>query len=184
MTKFWSDNYSYKNISPKIESSTHRRYVFIHNKNMRKVKDLISEYDIKNILDYGCGNSYSMNYIVDSSTSPVELTKYDPFVSQYSVRPENKFDLVVSHNVINVVEIEYVSKVLEDICEYANKIVLLKIYTKKENVSFYVKKVEELTNVKIKEFSISNYEENKSVFSEFHTEDESLVYMHLLLQKN
>jgi len=67
----------------------------------QEIKDLIKEFDVKCILDYGCGKG--VQYEGEQSLEVfwgVPVTKYDPAVPKYENVPEGVFDLVICSHVL------------------------------------------------------------------------------------
>lgn len=77
--------------------------------------------DIKTILDYGCGESSLKKWVEDAGITDREWTMYDPGVAEFSQRPEGKFDLVITTDVLEHVEEEHVDSVLDDLNEFAGR---------------------------------------------------------------
>jgi hypothetical protein len=119
MTQLWSNNYNRSN-------KTSNFYVFIGSNGRIRIKDLVDNYNISSILDYGCGYSNSVqNSFNLFNITNVELAKYDPFVPEYSSHPNTTFDLVICHNVLQWVEREFMNDVVQDIANTSNKLVLI-----------------------------------------------------------
>jgi hypothetical protein len=59
--------------------------------------------------------------------SNVELTKYDPFVPEYSAYPNTTFNLVVCYNVLQFVEPEFLNDVVQDVANLSNKLAIFNI---------------------------------------------------------
>jgi len=80
------------------------------------VMELLKEYpEIKTILDYGCGEGSLKKWISDAGIADIEWTQYDPGVAEFSARPEGKFDLVITTDVMEHVEECMLNDVLDDL---------------------------------------------------------------------
>ncbi len=64
------------------------------------------------VLDYGCGKGKLGNEL-KKVFNIVEVTNYDPFVSEYSKEPDGMFDIVACMDVMEHVEIQCVKNTLE-----------------------------------------------------------------------
>ncbi len=77
--------------------------------------------DIKTILDYGCGEGSLKKWVEDAGITDKEWTQYDPGVAEFSKRPEGKFDLVITTDVLEHVEEEHIDAVLDDLNNLTGK---------------------------------------------------------------
>lgn len=161
MVKLWSDGWDYNEVtkdrSPswKLYSRINDYKFILENGEERKLIDIINEYDVRSILDYGCGHSTSIRRILESNNrTDIKLVGYDPFIEGKDVRPEETFDMVMCHNVLGGIEKEYVAAVIEDVLNYSNKIVVIKIPTGKELIEFFSNHIREAKGQEIVESSI------------------------------
>jgi len=123
MPQLWSNNYVYAAKSPR-ESF----YVFLGSEGRIQTNDLINNNNITSILDYGCGNSNSIQYSCNHfNITDVQISKYDPFIPEYSIHPNTTFDLVVCHDVLQFVENLFLNDVVQDIANLTNKLALFNI---------------------------------------------------------
>lgn len=185
--KLWSDGWDYNDITDgypewwKVDSRNNKYTFYSIDGKERRLIDIINKYNIRSILDYGSGNSSSIRITLTScNRQDILLEEYDPFVPGKEIRPDKTFDLVVCHNVLGGIEKEYVSSVVDDLLNYSNKIVLIKIPTRKEWMEFFVNSVTKVKNKRVLEFSL--YEANEkldtSVFIKL-----SDFYIYFLLEK-
>ena len=91
------------------------------------IKEYITRHDIVTILDYGCGKGRK----IPEQWNAVRL--YDPGYQPYAKKPKTTFDLVISTDVLEHIETEYLDNVLEEIYGYAKKAVYLAISTVRAN---------------------------------------------------
>ena len=190
MSEFWSDGYDYNKIVEKYpatwkEYSRKNFYTFIHDGKKRNLLDVINEYDVRSILDYGCGHFTFPEMIVAKREPPITVAKYDPFVEEYKERPSGTYDLVISHNVLSWVENEYVEAVIRDHLDYANKAVLMRIPLLKEYSAHHMCIVVALKNIqcKVKEYSVSSFVDLKQIQPMADAMNHNMLYIHLLLEK-
>lgn len=90
--------------------------------------NLIKQYSIQTILDYGCGYA-TLNEVInnDDNFNYLKITNYDPAREEYSKLPNGKYDLIVCTDVLEHVEVEYIDPVLKNIRELASNIVLFSV---------------------------------------------------------
>jgi 2-polyprenyl-6-hydroxyphenyl methylase/3-demethylubiquinone-9 3-methyltransferase len=86
--------------------------------NANLIQNTFSQYKENiNILDYGGGNGVLENNLRDAGFARVET--YDPLSEQFSVRPERKFNLIVSFEVIE--HVPQPSATFEDIFSFLSE---------------------------------------------------------------
>lgn len=123
MTKLISDKYlalyqkAHKDTSGRYGATSSAKYPYVK-------KKVLDKYDVKTILDYGCGTGDLINKL---NNEGYECYGYDPAVIEYQYKPKAKFDLVVALDLLEHIEEEYVDNVLEDIKNYTNEIALFYI---------------------------------------------------------
>lgn len=186
MTKLWSDGFDYNEQVKHFPDwwkllSRNNRYYFVHDGKERNVIDVIREYRVDSILDYGCGNSRSIEISLAKSNIDISVERYDPFVEEWKDRPIKKFDLVVCHNVLGGVEREYAEDVIKDLYEYANKIVMIKIPAIRSR--FYVETINGLYGDQVKESSVTTLKEYRKIFPNAKDTDENMKYLYFLIEK-
>lgn len=86
------------------------------------VLNLAKSLHTRDILDYGCGKATL------AKSLPFPIQSYDPFLPEYSARP-NPADLVVCTDVMEHVEHEHVNSVLSDIFSLTKKVAFFQIAT-------------------------------------------------------
>jgi hypothetical protein len=183
--KLWSDGWDYNEVTKdrpsswKLYSRINDYRFFLENGKERRLIDIINEFDIKSILDYGCGNSTSIRRILQSSNKTnVKLYDYDPFVKGKDIRPNEMFDMVVCHNVLGGIEENYVPAVIEDLINYSKKIVIIKIPTGKERVEGFVKQIHSIKHIDVLESSILSANEYSAKITL------SQLFVYFLLRKH
>ena len=89
-----------------------------------KINQIIKDKDIKTILDYGCGKA---------KHQPKEWNaiKYDPAIQEYQNKPQDKYDLVISTDVLEHIPVENLKQTIEEIFGYANKWVFVSVCCRK-----------------------------------------------------
>jgi len=90
------------------------------------INQIIKDKSIESILDYGCGKA---------KYHPEEwnATKYDPAVPEYQNKPTNKFDLVISTDVLEHIPVDNLKNVIDDIFSYSKKWVFVSVCCRKAN---------------------------------------------------
>ena len=103
----------------------------------KQVKEILSKYQIKSILDYGCGGSdWTKAGFAENNQSAKEFYNlndcfhYEPSTN---IDERQKADCVISFDVLEHVYIEDVETILNDIFSYAKKLVILNIACYKAN---------------------------------------------------
>jgi hypothetical protein len=89
-----------------------------------KINQIIKNKDIKTILDYGCGKA---------KHHPKEWNaiKYDPAIQDYQNKPQDKYDLVISTDVLEHIPVENLKQTIDEIFGYSNKWVFVSVCCRK-----------------------------------------------------
>jgi len=85
------------------------------------INKIIKEFDVKSILDYGCGKAEFQKYIFEKN---LKITNFDPAYEEFSKKPVGFFDLVLCIDVMEHIEESKVEEVFADIFSYSNKVFL------------------------------------------------------------
>lgn len=90
------------------------------------INQIIKDKSIETILDYGCGKA---------KHHPLEwnATKYDPAVPEYQKKPTNKFDLVISTDVLEHIPVDNLKDTIDEIFSYSKKWVFVSVCCRKAN---------------------------------------------------
>jgi hypothetical protein len=88
---------------------------------------LKSRPTLRTVLDYGCGEGSLQKYVEDQGITDREWTLYDPGVRGVDTKPEGKFDLVITTDVLEHVEPEMQDAVITELCGYTDKILFNEI---------------------------------------------------------
>lgn len=113
-----------------------KKYTFPLNKNNNKtllsieqettIEEILERLKPETVLDYGCGHGLALNAL-EKKYPNIKFTGFDPFVSNYSTRPEGTFDLVMSHRVLRIVEPEFREQVVQDMYNFTKEHLVLSI---------------------------------------------------------
>lgn len=89
-----------------------------------KINQIIKDKGIKTILDYGCGKA---------KHHPKEWNaiKYDPAIQEYQNKPQDKYDLVISTDVLEHIPVENLKQIINEIFGYSNKWVFVSVCCRK-----------------------------------------------------
>ena len=89
-----------------------------------KINQIIKDKDIKSILDYGCGKA---------KHHPKEWNaiKYDPAIQEYQNKPQDKYDLVISTDVLEHIPVDNIQQTINEIFSYSNKWVFVSVCCRK-----------------------------------------------------
>jgi cyclopropane fatty-acyl-phospholipid synthase-like methyltransferase len=97
------------------------------------IPDLINTYNIKSLLDFGCGQGGLHAHL--KSAHDLEIAEgYDPCVSKFDKMPAGVFDMLVSFDVLEHIEPEYINDTLKLINSKFTNIAFLNIHTTKANL--------------------------------------------------
>tara|TARA_R100000005_G_C4979981_1_gene190021 strand:- start:774 stop:1502 length:729 start_codon:yes stop_codon:yes gene_type:complete len=89
------------------------------------IKPIVEKTNAKSVFDYGCGKQYLREYFEDMG---IEYTGYDPAIEKYSTLDLSKqYDLVISIDVMEHVEVEYQETILEDMSKLSKGFILITI---------------------------------------------------------
>jgi len=101
---------------------------------VKQLKDIVNAYDIKTLLDYGCGKGkqYTEESIYDPALPPmtldkylgVDVYKYDPCVKEFDILPSagTKFDAVILIQVLPFIPDDDLAWVNKLLMTYTNKV--------------------------------------------------------------
>ena len=92
--------------------------------------------EIRTVLDYGCGEGGLKEYVEKLGVTDREWTLYDPGMKRFSGRPEGKFDLVVTTDVLEHVEPDKQDEVLLELIGYSNNFIFNEIACYKTHKQF------------------------------------------------
>lgn len=92
---------------------------------------LIKHYQIKTVLDYGCGKGMGWaKYNLKDVWNLDRVVLYDPGVEQYATKPIEKSQLVICTDVLEHVPAHLIDDVLDDIDRCASDMIFLGISTR------------------------------------------------------
>lgn len=92
------------------------------------IPELIKENDIETLFDFGCGQGGLHTYL-KHQCSLKDAKGYDPCVEKYEVLPKGTFDMLVSLDVLEHIEPEFIDDTLKLINNKFTKIAFLDIHT-------------------------------------------------------
>ncbi len=78
----------------------------------------------KSIMDYGCGKGFALDRL-KLKFPDISMVNYDPFYSMHSTLPTKPCELVISYNVLQNVELNFLDQTIEQICNLSSKNILL-----------------------------------------------------------
>lgn len=82
------------------------------------IKFWIEKFNIKSILDYGCGKSILIDCI--EKDLAIKVYKYDPAIKEYANLPKNKVDFIICTDVLQHIPVFDLDRVLLEIKKYSN----------------------------------------------------------------
>jgi len=80
------------------------------------------------VLDYGCGKGVLTQYMTETYPN-TKFIGYDPAIKMFSKLPKDTFDCVYSNDVLEHIEPDYITNVLQQIDSFANRFIWLRIDT-------------------------------------------------------
>jgi hypothetical protein len=93
------------------------------------IKELIREFDIKSILDYGAGKGEQYKWVMPLHGTTLEeywgreVTKYDPAWPPFATAPSGKFDLVLCTHTLATIPVADMDWVMDRLYGYAGKVI-------------------------------------------------------------
>lgn len=100
-------------------------------KNRHRIKEIIDRFDVRTILDYGCGGGKQYTNVDDETGESLEKywgivpTKYDPGVRRFAKEPTGKFDLVICVQVLGSIPRIDLPWVVDRLYGFANKAIFV-----------------------------------------------------------
>lgn len=92
------------------------------------IPELIKKYDIKTLIDFGCGQGGLHRYLKDKCNLEY-ADGYDPCVKKFEVVPEGTFDMLISFDVLEHIEPNFINDTLKLVNSKFTKIAFLNIHT-------------------------------------------------------
>lgn len=89
-------------------------------KKYKPVQDFIAQYNPTTLLDYGCGKGYWLAQLKEDYDD-IAFEGYDPGVRQFENLPDRKFDCLISNDVIEHIEPDYLDTTLKAMESYFTK---------------------------------------------------------------
>lgn len=87
------------------------------------LKSLIEKYDVKTMLDFGCGKGIQYSeYNLDKELG-ITVTQYDPCIHGLDAWPTEKFDMVIALDCTTRVNVKDLNWLYETFSSWANKCV-------------------------------------------------------------
>jgi len=99
-----------------------------------KIKDLgkfytfLDKWQPRNLLDYGCGKGIILSHI-NEKYPDIRCYGYDPAIQMFSNLPASPVECIFSNDVLEHIEPEYLTDVLQNINFYSLKYIWLRIDT-------------------------------------------------------
>jgi SAM-dependent methyltransferase len=97
-------------------------------KPLGQFEKFMKEWNVGSLLDYGCGKGFLLAHLRETYPT-TKVYGYDPAVDMFKTVPGTQFDCVFSNDVLEHIEPEYISNVLQHINQLAEKYVWLRIDT-------------------------------------------------------
>jgi len=90
------------------------------------ISSLIKKREFSSVLDYGCGKGHFVQYAKETFPD-LQVSGFDIASDEYSILPDEKFDLVVSLDVMEHVEFGALSNVLAEIRHRSRKVFICSV---------------------------------------------------------
>lgn len=91
------------------------------------IQQWVDKYQPETFLDYGCGKGGLVNTLNDMS--PNSCVGYDPGYAEYAVEPNGPAEMLISTDVLEHIEPEYIDNVLQHIDSLFTRVAYLLIAT-------------------------------------------------------
>lgn len=166
MKRLWSKDYNelHKDKGNWSVESRNNKYAFtMRDGSIKRMSYFFELYKPKSLLDYGCGHGTNHFRIPEN----IKLINYDPFVEQWSAKPNQSADLTVCYNVFNTIECEYFDDVVDDIFNLTNKALVCNIRVPGEwrnDPEYFVKKLSSRFSIKDCSYTENQSYGNKNLF--------------------
>jgi len=117
----------YKRLQEKLHKTG--KYGWTARTYRNEVVNLIDTYGIKTLLDYGCGSNIPLYQVIHAPhlLGDCEYWPFDPCVKKYSMDPRPS-ELLVSIDVLEHVEPEYLETVLDHMQELCQRIFYCSVF--------------------------------------------------------
>ena len=89
------------------------------------IRQLIVRYDVKTLLDYGCGRAVAWEDGTLARELGVKVTLYDPGVPRFAADPVGTFDMVICTQALGSVPIDALSWVIDRLDSFAIRVVYI-----------------------------------------------------------
>lgn len=97
---------------------------------VHNIPELIKRYNIETLIDFGCGQGGVHKYL-EKKYNLKDAAGYDPCVKTYEVLPQGVFDMLISLDVLEHIEPDFIDDTLKLINNKFKKISFLNIHTSK-----------------------------------------------------
>ena len=94
------------------------------------ITNIIKLFECNTMLDYGCGKGYQYTIHNIHADWNVNITLFDIGVDEFSNKPNKTYDLVSSTDMLEHCETADIPDILQELNDYANKVVLVSISTR------------------------------------------------------
>jgi hypothetical protein len=105
--------------------SRNNYYLFNTSTGTKNIIQMIKEYDVNSVLDYGCGHN-DLSYTLANTFDNIEFVSYDPGVPHFSKRPSPK-EMTICYNVLQIIEPGDIDNIIEDLHNLTSKYLLVNI---------------------------------------------------------
>jgi len=134
--------------SKKLQANTNKFSGKFIKPHAKYIKGIIDQYNIRSILDYGCGKGLQYEWVIPSDTPlaqwslsgdlereeniipggmtleqywGIKVTKFDPAVPKFAAEPEAAHDLVICSHVLGAIPVYDLPVIIKRLFSLANK---------------------------------------------------------------
>jgi hypothetical protein len=101
-----------------------------------RLDSFLKSLRITSILDFGCGKGLAADTL--KQTFPhLEVTKYDPAVTEFSKYPAGEFELVLCFLVIHLPELHFQKLIAQELSSFSSKYIILTVLASKDSDDNY-----------------------------------------------
>ena len=97
-------------------------------KGLKQSEKYIKKYNPESVIDYGCGKG-GVTLALQEAYPDMKVVGYDPGNPTYAAKPEGTFDMLISTDVLEHIEPQFLENVLRHMNELFTKVAFLIIAT-------------------------------------------------------
>lgn len=116
-----------KDYTDQLKQLHEKKKTFGSRTGLGDIQQWVDSYNPKTFLDYGCGKGGLVNTLNDISSN--SCIGYDPGYEEYAVEPDSPAEMLISTDVLEHIEPEFVANVLQHMDSLFTRVAYLLIAT-------------------------------------------------------